>query len=168
MAADALFFFLAAGVVIGTIFLLAEGRRTVSLCAGYLGIGLALSGILLLGGGIFVSILLFVLSMSTGLALLLYGLHAQGRDQEGLDLPQPARLTGKLLGSAAVLAGVLLLSAFLPVAESGEASSAVTADPALLGTVLFGELGLVLGALGLLFTALVVGGLALVLGRSVE
>ena len=55
-----------------------------------------------------------------------------------------------------------------PVAESGEASSAVTADPALLGTVLFGELGLVLGALGLLFTALVVGGLALVLGRSVE
>lgn len=168
MAAGALFFVLAFGVVVGTLFLLAEGRRTVTLCAGYLGIGLALSGILLLGGGIFASILLFVLSMSTGFALLLYGLHGQGRGQEGLDLPQPARLTGKLLGSAAVLAGVLLLSAFLPAAESTEASRAVTANPALLGIVLFRDLGLVLSALGLLFMALLVGGLALVLGRSPE
>ncbi|MEE3326477.1 MAG: hypothetical protein VX252_04035 [Myxococcota bacterium] len=168
MAVGFLFFILASAVVIGTLFLLAEGRRTVSLCAGYLGIGLALSGIMLLGGGIFAAILLFVLSMSTGLALLLYGLRAQGRGEESLDLPQPARLTGKLLGSAAVLAGVLLLSAFLPVAESSEASGAVTANPALLGIVLFRDLGLVLSALGLLFTALSVGSLALVLGRPSE
>lgn len=168
MTAGALFFVLAFVVVVGTLFLLAEGRRTVSLCAGYLGISLALSGIMLLGGGIFVAILLFVLSMSTALALLLYGLRVQGRGQEGLDLPQPARLTGKLLGSAAVLAGVVLLSSFLPVAESNVSSQAVTADPALLGTVLFRDLNLVLSTLGLLFLALSVGGLALVLGRPAE
>ncbi len=168
MTAGVLFFILCFAVGIGMLFLLVEGRRTVSLCAGYLGIGLALSGIMLLGGGIFVAILLFVLSMSTALALLLYGLRVQGRGQEGLDLPQPARLTGKLLGSAAVLAGVLLLSAFLPVSESNVASDAVTADPALLGVVLFRDLNLVLSALGILLTALFVGGLALVLGRPSE
>ena len=106
MTAVALFFVLALGVVVGMLFLLVEGRRTVSLCAGYLGITMALSGIMLLGGGVFAAILLFILSMSTAVALLLYGLRVQGRGREGLDLPQPARLTGKLLGSGAVLASL--------------------------------------------------------------
>ena len=168
MTAVALFFVLALGVVVGMLFLLVEGRRTVSLCAGYLGITMALSGIMLLGGGVFAAILLFILSMSTAVALLLYGLRVQGRGREGLDLPQPARLTGKLLGSGAVLAGVLLLSSFLPLAESQVASQAITPDPSGLGVVLFRDLNLVLGALGILLLALSVGGLALVLGRPSE
>ena len=81
------------------------------------------------------AILLFVLTMSTGLALLLFGLRAQGRGGEAFELPQPARLMGKLVGSVAVLAGVLLLSSFLPMAESAEASGVVTADPALLDSI---------------------------------
>ncbi len=168
MAEWILFIILALLVAGGTLFLLAEGRRTVSLCAGYMGIGLALSGIMLLGGGVFAAILLFVLTMSTGLALLLFGLRVQGRGGEAFELPQPARLMGKLVGSVAVLAGVLLLSSFLPMAESAEASGVVTADPALLGILLFGDAGLVVTTLGLLFMALSVGGLTLVLGRSSE
>ena len=168
MAAWTLFIILALLVAIGTLFLLAEGRRTVSLCAGYMGIGLALSGIMLVGGGVFAAVLLFVLTMSTGFALLLFGLRAQGRGVEGFDLPQPARLMGKLMGSAVVLAGVLLLSAFLPMAESADASGVVTADPALLGALLFGDAVLLVTTLGLLFVALSVGGLALLMGRSSE
>ena len=163
-----LFIILASLVAGGTLFLLAEGRRTLSLCAGYLGIGLALSGIMLLGGAVFAAILLFVLTMSTGLALLLFGLRAQGRGVEAFELPQPARLMGKLVGSVAVLAGLLLLSSFLPMAESAKASGVVTADPALLGTLLFSDAGLVVTSIGLLFLALSVGGLALVLGRPSE
>jgi len=168
MAEWVLFILLASLVAGGTLLLLAEGRRTLSLCAGYLGIGLALSGIMLLGGGVFAAILLFVLTMSSGLALLLFGLRSQGRGVEAFELPQPARLMGKLGGSVVVLAGLLLLSSFLPVAESAEASGVVTADPALLGTLLFGDAGLVVTTIGLLFMALSVGGLALVLGRPSE
>lgn len=168
MAEWVLFIVLALLVAGGTLFLLAEGRRTVSLCAGYMGIGLALSGIMLLGGGVFAAIFLFVLVMSTGLALLLFGLRAQGRGVEAFALPQPARLMGKLVGSVVVLAGILLLSSFLPMAESAEASGVVTADPALLGILLFGDAGLIVTTLGLLFMALTVGGLGLVLGRRSE
>ena len=75
-AALLLFAVLAVLALGGAFFLLAEGRRTISLAAGYLGIGLALSGIMLLGGGLFAAIFLFVLSMATAVVLLFFSVCA--------------------------------------------------------------------------------------------
>lgn len=152
----------------GGFFLLAEGRRTISLAAGYLGIGLALSGIMALGGGLFASIFLFVLSMATAVVLLFFFVYLQGRGEEGFDPPAPARLLGKLAGSVAALAAVVLLAGVLASAESGAVAGAATSDVSSLGLLLFGRLGLVMVALGLIFLAAGVASLVLVFGRSAQ
>lgn len=167
-AALLLFAVLAVLALGGAFFLLAEGRRTISLAAGYLGIGLALSGIMLLGGGLFAAIFLFVLSMATAVVLLFFSVYLQGRGEVEFDPPAPARLLGKLAGSVAMLGVVVLLAGVLPAAESGAGLRAATSDISLLGLLLFGQWDPVMWVLGLIFLVAAVGSLALVFGRSAE
>ena len=164
----ALFVFvvLAIASIGGGLLLLAEGRRTTSLVAGYLGVSLALSGVMLLGGGVFASIFLFSLSMSTALVFLFVGVRIQGRGGENFDSAHVGRLVGKIVGSFSVLAIVVLLASLLPIAESREVVGVATAEPDLLGRILFGESNLLMLALGLIFLASATGALALVMGRS--
>lgn len=169
MSAEGLLFFLLALLSMGGgILLLAEGRRTISLAGGYLGIGLALSGILLLGGGLFAALFLFVLSMSSALCLLFFSIYLEGRGEDKMDLPEPGRLMGKIAGAAAMLGVVVLLAGVLPAAESAELPGAATAEAFRLGVLIFGPWGLVAFALGLIFLAALAGSLVLILGRSAE
>ena len=104
--------------------------------------------------------------MSTALVFLFVGVRIQGRGGENFDSAHVGRLVGKIVGSFSVLAIVVLLASLLPIAESREVVGVATAEPDLLGRVLFGESSLLVLALGLIFLASATGALALVMGRS--